>query len=198
VASGANRLLRPDDIRKHKHCIGESDTVLIQLEIPIETAYTGIEIASEADVPVILNPAPVPPEPLEDKYLGMVSYILPNRGELELITGGAEKEVEHAVDTLMGKGIGSVVVTMGNEGCYFRTGDLSGYVPAIEVESVDTVGAGDCFAGCFAAGLSDGMDIEKAVRFGTAGAALSVTKRGAQPSMPRLKETRKLLRLQKT
>ncbi|MFC1479395.1 ribokinase [Planctomycetota bacterium] len=196
VAPGANRLLSPDSVCEHRHLIEESDAVLIQLEIPLDTVYAGIEVASEAKIPVILNPAPVPPEPIDSSCLSLISYLLPNRGELGMITGlniGSREMIENAVNELMNKGVGSVIVTMGKEGVYYKAEENSGSINAVEVDSLDTVGAGDCFAGCLATALANAKSLEEAISFGNAGAALSVTRRGAQPSMPYLNEIENIL-----
>lgn len=196
VAPGANRYLTPEHIDRYSGLIEQSDALLLQLEIPLETVYAGIEKAAQADVSVILNPAPVPEKPLDRTYFGMVSCLLPNRGELGTITGltvDTSETVERAAGSLLETGAGAVVVTMGSEGVCFRSGTQNGTVAARAVKSVDTVGAGDCFAGCFAAAMAQGHSLDQAAAFGNAGAALSVTTRGAQPSMPVLSAIQDML-----
>jgi ribokinase len=187
VAPEANGLLTPDDINANAHLISEADVILLQLEIPLETVYTAIEIAKEAGVRIILNPAPMPKQGFSEKHLEMVDYCIPNSIELSMLSNSktdSEESIQKAAVSIRDKGVGTVVVTLGSSGVFYIDDSGEGTVPAKEATPVDTVGAGDCFSGCFACALSEGSELKKAVEFAVGGAALSVTKMGAQPSMP--------------
>ena len=196
VAPGANSRLLPDDIEKNSALIQKADIILLQLEIPLETVYRAIDIAAEGGTKVILNPAPAPNETFSPDHLRSVSCCIPNKGELEILTGAAissEKDLEKAVSDLSSRGVDTVLVTLGSEGVFYFDKGSFGTVPSKKVVPVDTVGAGDCFSGCFAAALSDNIDLVQAVEFAVAGAAVSVTRMGAQPSLPARDEIENML-----
>jgi ribokinase len=197
VAPGANARLSPDDADKAREALEWADVVLLQLEIPLETAWRVIEMAADLEKTVILNPAPAPDEPIPPAVLGSVSILVPNESELALLAGSAtstEEDQRSACRALLDTGVGAVVLTRGRQGALIVDGTGARGVPAFPVKAVDTVGAGDCFSACLAAGIAERFELDTAARFAAAGAALSVTREGAQPSMPARAEIEKFLR----
>ncbi len=185
VASGANALLSPDDIRKAEEAFDEADVLLLQLETPLETVRAAALAASSRGLPVILNPAPA--RPLDDGLLAMVSVLTPNETEAEILAGtkiGGPGDVRTAAAALRARGPRLVVVTLGERGCYAAGEDFEGLIPAFPVRPVDTTAAGDVFNGALAVALAEKRPLVDALRFASAAAALSVTKLGAQPSAP--------------
>ncbi len=194
VASGANSNLSPQDIDLAHNAIGKADILLTQLETPIPTIIRAVELAKSFDKKVILNPAPA--HPLPDDLLRNISVITPNETEAALLTGvnvTNEESAARAALILIRKGVESVIITMGSKGAYVHH-DNEGYlVPGFEVDAVDTTAAGDTFNGALAVRLSQGEHFRDAVIFANAAAALSVTRVGAQPSVPILSEVNTFL-----
>ncbi|MDF1574065.1 MAG: ribokinase [Bacteroidales bacterium] len=197
VASGANALLSPDDLEETEEPFREADYMLIQLEIPLETVQKAVELCSELDTRVILNPAPA--AKLSDAILKHVSIITPNETEAESLTGipvTNEQSAAEVADALHKRGIETVIITLGARGAYL-SGPGSGIrkiVPGFSVQAVDTTAAGDVFNGQLAVSLAEGRGLERAVLEAHGAAALSVQKLGAQSSIPRWEETRDYLR----
>jgi ribokinase len=195
VASGANALLSPEDIRKADAAFEGADIVLLQLETPDETVREAAAAARARGIPVILNPAPA--RVLDGRLLEAVAVLTPNEFEAGLLAGlavdGAEAAAE-AARILRGRGPGLVVVTMGERGIYASGRGFEGPMPAFPVRAVDTTAAGDVFSGALAVGLAERRPIASALRFAMAAAALSVTKSGAQPSAPPRAEIEGFLR----
>ncbi len=185
VAPGANALLSPHDIEDAWKEIRGAGALLVQLETPIETVQRALELAREYDVPTILNPAPA--QALSAEVLGLVDYITPNETETQLLTGiwpENEAERQRASSRLLER-VGHVVITLGSQGAYLATRDGTRRIlPAPQVKPVDTTAAGDVFNGYLAAALAAGKDLEEAVRVAIQAASISVTQKGAQPSIP--------------
>ncbi len=189
VAGGANANLSPSDVQKASDVILSADILVMQLETPLETVHQAASMASDNGVKVILNPAPA--QELSDDILGHISILTPNESEAELLTGikvDSEQDAAKAADVLMGRGVKTVLVTMGSKGTFIATEDFKELIPAFKVKAVDTTAAGDVFNGALAVAIAENKPIREAVSFANAAAALSVTKLGAQPSAPTRKE----------
>jgi len=194
VASGANGKLSPADVQRAAEAIEGADALVMQLETPLETVAKAAEIAARKGVTVVLNPAPA--RPLDDELLKLVSVLTPNESEAQLLTGVEVKDAESAAEAasrLRGRGIGTVIITLGPKGVYVSSEELSGPVEGFKVKAVDTTAAGDVFNGALAVALAEKRPLKEAVRFANAAAALSVTKLGAQPSAPVRSEIENLL-----
>ena len=185
VASGANASLSPSDINKAIKEIESADLVLMQLEIPIDTVEYVAEIANKKGIKVILNPAPA--RALSDKLLRCLYIIVPNKSEAEILSGIKVTDYEtarQAADIISARGVDHVVITLGSQGALIKERDEYHYVEAYKVESVDTTAAGDSFCGSMCVGLSEGKSIPDAVKLAARAAALTVTRMGAQSSIP--------------
>ncbi|WP_300750460.1 ribokinase [uncultured Alistipes sp.] len=185
VAPGANNRLLPADIDAVADAIRHSEYLLMQMEIPMETIEHAAAIACEAGKKVVLNPAPA--ACLSDRLLSGLYLITPNRSESRLLTGVTVADwesAERAADVLLERGVGNVVITLGSLGSLVRNRELSERVPACRVEAVDTTAAGDVFNGALCVALAEGRTLVEAVRFATRASAISVTRMGAQSSIP--------------
>lgn len=189
VAWGANGVLSPSQVDAAAEAIAEADAALAQLEMPLETVERVAEIADRCNTKFILNPAPY--QSLPDSVLARVDVLTPNLGELAALAGHPIETVEgieRAAKSLLARGAGAVVVTQGREGCTVVTPEESWWTATSRVDARDTVGAGDCFSANLAVALADGGTLKEAVRFATVAAGISVTRLGAQPSMPTREE----------
>jgi ribokinase len=186
VANGANDTLLAADIAPHAELIGRSRALVMQLETPLPGVTAAAEIAWRAGVPVIFNPAPYSPVP--ESLLQSCSFIIPNEGEAEHLTGipirglASAESAAHRLRQIAPNA--NVLVTLGANGVWLDTDQFTGHVPGFAVTAVDTVGAGDTFIGAFAVRIVEGADAREAARFGCAAAAIAVTRRGAQTSIP--------------
>ena len=186
VAPGANNDLTPEDIDSVADVIKASDYLILQLEIPVESVLRAAQIAHEAGVYVILNPAPACPLPAE--LFSYLSLITPNAGEVELMTG-VTGELDDKVAALRKMGVSDVIITLGSRGSYVApAGREAELVPALKVNAVDTTAAGDTFCGALCVALSEGKDLAEAARFATKASSLTVQKMGAQSSIPYRKD----------
>ena len=193
LSPGANGKVTPADVDALS--VQDVDTLLLQLEIPLEAVIHAASVARKNGLRVILNPAPA--RPIPDSLLVNVDILVPNEGELGLLTGVHVTEAasaEPAAKALLAKGVQTVIVTLGSNGALLVTGDRTTHIPAFQVGVVDTTAAGDAFIGGLAAALLKGKSLEEAVRYGNASGALAATKFGAQPSLPTQDEVEQLLR----
>ena len=197
IVPGANALLTPQDLDTNSEIIRSAGVVLTQLEIPMETVQHLAELCSREGVPLILDPAPA--RELPEGLLAHVEWFTPNETEAAFFTGNAEEGVTgsdpaRTAEALLEKGVQGVVLKLGSRGAHLATSSgLVESVDAFPVTAVDTTAAGDAFNGAFATGLLMQMSPIQSGRFAAAAAAISVTRRGAQPSMPVLEEVMELL-----
>jgi ribokinase len=186
VVPAANARVTPEQVEHARDLIERADAVLVQMEIPLETVEATVRLAHELGVPVILNPAPAQPLPVD--WLKLVRYVTPNQHELAILLDAAANEDFHA---LMQRTPCPVVLTRGDEGAWYREAGKPVHQPGFHVDVVDTTGAGDTFNAALAVFLHEGLPT--AVRKACAAAALSVSRLGAQGGMPRRSEVEALL-----
>jgi ribokinase len=185
VAPGANGNLLYEDLATAEEKIKNAAWVLMQLEIPLKTVEYVVGMAAGYGVPVILNPAPACVLP--DDLLRKVAILTPNHKEAEMLGGVPivdKSSAERAAAVLAGKGVQTVIITLGADGALVLDGGVFLWVAAPAVNAVDTTAAGDVFSGALAVALSEGRSIKDSVGFACAAAALSVTRMGAQSSAP--------------
>lgn len=189
VAAGANHTLSAEDVRRHAGRLHGSDAVIAQLETPIPSVEMAMSLAREAHVVTVLNPAPY--APLSDDLLRLCDYIIPNENEAANLVDAEVCDVttaQSAAAKLRERGARNAMVTLGAHGVWLDTQAWCGHVPSYPVKAVDTVAAGDTFIGAFVIRLVEGAPVNEAARFACAAAAISVTRPGAQPSIPSRKE----------
>ena len=187
VALGANGTLSPKDVTPFRKDIEGAAALVMQLETPLKTVEWAAKVAHDAGVPVILNPAPA--QKLPKSLYPLVDWITPNETEAELLTGVKVVDAASAakaVGVLKKRGVGHVVITMGSKGAY--CGDCGKVYPCRKVKAVDCVAAGDTFNGAFAVALAEGKTCADAIAFAQKASAISVTRPGAQSSVPYRKE----------
>jgi len=182
VAPGANAFLTPKRIDRFSRIIAEADLILMQLEIPVETVNHVVRIAHAANRRVILNPAPA--RMIDAEILRMVSVLTPNEHEAAILSGSDKTEIPQMASKIQAKGVETVIITTGGKGATYRHKDIEGCVPGITVKAVDTTAAGDTFNGYLAVELACGKSIAEAIDVANKAAAISVTKLGAQSSIP--------------
>ncbi|MDO5310141.1 MAG: ribokinase [Planctomycetia bacterium] len=188
VASGANFALSVDDVQAAKDEIASAQIMVLQLESPLETVEYAAKLAHDANVKVLLDPAPAPSDPLPPSLLQYVDIIKPNENEAEKLTGVKvtdQTSAQVAAEKLLELGAQIAIVTLGSAGSYVasKSGERL-YVPARLVDAVDATAAGDAYTGALAVALAENKSLKDAVDFATKAASLSVQKLGAQPSLP--------------
>lgn len=189
VASGANSSLSPEDIRNALPAIEKGDILLMQLEIPMETVEYAAQLAREQGLKVILNPAPA--HTLPEKLLQNLYMIIPNETEAEILSGIKVTDWESArkaADAISAKGVDIVVITMGSKGALIKEKGHYHEVPVPKVKPIDTTAAGDTFCGALCVALAENKNVADAVRFANQCASISVTRMGAQSSLPYRRE----------
>ncbi len=189
VAPGANSRLASDDVRRAQDEIASAGAVVAQLEVPVETVECAAQMAREAGVPFILDPAPA--QKLRPDLLKRVTVLTPNETEAQILTGmevSDEVTASLAAERLLSSGVGAVIVTLGAQGFLLADGTTREFVPAAPVRAVDATAAGDAFTGSLAVGLAQGQSLREAAVFAGRVAALSTTRMGAQSSMPTRQE----------
>ncbi|GGE12065.1 ribokinase [Aureimonas endophytica] len=195
VVPGAAGSLSPGDVEAARDAIASAAVFVTQLEQPQDAALRGLEIAREAGVATIFNPAPA--APVDDVFYGLSSFVVPNETEAAALTGLPLRSLDdarRAGDWFLAKGAGTALITLGERGVLLHGRGASDHVPAVAAGPVvETAGAGDAFVGAFAAALAKGLDPLAAARFGAAAAGISVTRPGTAPSMPHLDEVQALL-----
>jgi len=184
VAPGANAKLLPADIKKVKDIL-DAEIILMQLEIPMETIIEVVKIAKSNNQKVIINPAPA--QKLDDELLNGLFLITPNESEAYLLTGINVLDTEtasHAADIFLNKGVQNVIITLGKQGAYFQNENLKLKINAPVVQAMDTTAAGDTFSGALTVAIIENMPWSDAIQFAVEAASLSVTRLGAQSSVP--------------
>lgn len=194
IVAGANGELSTTLIDRFEALLAQVKVVICQLEVPLATVGYVLERARALGKVVILNPAPAS-EPLPAHWYPLIDYLIPNESEAAVLSGLAVDSVataDAAANVLLSAGAGKVIVTLGAQGALFASGSQSAHFPTPPVQAVDTTAAGDTFVGGFAAALAAGRSEAEAIRFGQSAAAISVTRAGAQPSIPTLDEVQGL------
>jgi ribokinase len=185
VAPGANHRLTVEMARAGEPSIEWAQVLVSQLEVPVPVVRWALETARRHGVPTVLNPAPV--QELSDELLGLVTYLTPNAGEVAALTGIEVSDLDsgrRAAARLCERGVGTVIITLGEEGALVYDGATAVHFEAFPIEVVDTTGAGDAFNGALAVGLSAGGSLEQVIPLASAAAALTCTRRGAQDALP--------------
>jgi ribokinase len=194
VAPGANGRLTPADVQAAESVFKTADAVLVQLEIPLVAVQTAVDLGHRHHARVMLNPAPA--TYLPDSILRSVDFLTPNENELAILTGAQSSErgntAREFADLI---GVQALIVTVGEKGALVITEGAEYLVPGFPVKAVDSVAAGDAFNGALAVAISRGENLLGAVRYANAAGALSVTRAGAQPSLPTSDEVRKFMEL---
>ena len=197
ISAEANGALSPAMVQRHERLIASAHTLLLQLEVPLESVFEAARLARAQGTRVVLNPAPA--RPLCAELLALVDLITPNQTEAELLTGirvTDEASAAQAAARFHQMGIAEVMITLGSQGVYCSDGQRQRLIPGFRVEAVDTTAAGDTFNGALLAAELAGADFDAAVRFAHGAAALSVTRLGAQSSIPSKAEVDAFLQAQ--
>lgn len=188
IHAGANNAFTVAQVQENKTIIQKSDFIIAQFESAIEPTIEAFQIAREAGVKTILNPAPAL-ENVSDELLAVTDMIIPNETETEILTGITitdENSLKEAAQVFHGLGIEAVIITIGSKGAYYDIADgTNGTVPAFKVHAVDTTAAGDTFIGAMSSVLAkDFSNLEEAIRYGNKASSVTVQRFGAQPSIP--------------
>lgn len=199
IAPGANGALSAADMETERSAFVSAACALFQLETPLEAVAAGLRLARDHGVLPVLDPAPA--QPLPPELLALVGLLTPNETEACLLAGGPPARVSlqdapALAEELLARGPRAVVLKLGDQGCYYSGPEGRFHAPAFPVQAVDATAAGDTFNGALAVALAEGRPIPEALRFANAAAALSVTRLGAQASIPSREETDRFLSAQ--
>jgi ribokinase len=192
ISPAANARLTPELALARLDDLKAGDLVLLQLETPLATVRAVLDHAADRGAVAILDPAPA--RPLSNDLLRNVGYLTPNESEAALLLGGQKPSIGDVVDArqnathLLELGAQAVILKLGPQGCFVAADGFRSSFQGFAVDAVDSTAAGDTFNGAFAVGLAEGMSIPEAARFANAAAALSVTRLGAQTSIPNREE----------
>ncbi|MCB2256186.1 ribokinase [Pseudomonas chlororaphis] len=190
IVAGGNGQLTPEVVGGFDPVLQAADVIICQLEVPLATVEHTLKRGRALGKTVILNPAPAS-GPLPADWYSSIDYLIPNESEAAALSGlpvDSLASAEAAASQLLAAGAGKVIITLGAQGSLFASGTGFEHFPAPRVKAVDTTAAGDTFVGGFAAALAAGKSEAEAIRFGQVAAALSVTRSGAQPSIPTLSD----------
>lgn len=197
IHAGANAALSVGQVAAEEARIAGAQALLMQLESPLESVLAAAKIAHQHQTTVVLNPAPA--RALSDELLSLIDIITPNETEAEKLTGirvENDDDAAKAARALHEKGIGIVMITLGSRGVWVSREGQGRRIPGFKVQAIDTIAAGDTFNGAFVTGLLEGTALDEAIRFAHAAAAIAVTRKGAQPSVPWREEIDEFLRQQ--
>ncbi len=187
IFSGANNSFTPEQVKGSSAIIEKSDFIISQFESAINSTVEAFNIARNAKVKTILNPAPAIND-MPKELLSVTDMIVPNETETEILTGikvTDEKSLKEAADYMHGLGIEAVIITIGSNGAFYDVNGRTGIIPAFKVKAVDTTAAGDTFIGALSTVLKpDFSNIEEAITYGNKASSLTVQRFGAQPSIP--------------
>lgn len=189
VAPGANMRLLPEDISRHKDLLLNAEIILVQLETPIATIAYIADLIDGSTTKLMLNPAPA--QKLSPVLLQQTWLITPNESEASLLTGipvTDQESAKIAATHLIEQGVSEVIITLGAGGCLYTDGSDFHNYPAFRVDAIDSTAAGDVFNGTLAVQITNGLSIPEAIKIASAAAAISVTKQGAQTSIPTMDE----------
>ncbi|MFA7944510.1 ribokinase [Pseudomonas brenneri] len=190
IVAGSNGHLTPASLLAFDAVLQAAEVIVCQLEVPMDTVGYALKRGRELGKTVILNPAPAS-GPLPADWYAAIDYLIPNESEASALSGVPVDSLDAAkvaATQLIKAGAGKVIVTLGAHGALFADGQGFEHLLAPKVQAVDTTAAGDTFVGGFAAALASGKSEAEAIRCGQVAAALSVTRAGAQPSIPTLHE----------
>lgn len=186
IVPGANGRVNAEDVSRMQPDLQKAKLLLLQLEVPLDAVIAAAQSAQKAGVTVMLDPAPASTT-LPNELLAEVDILTPNKVEASQLVGFSVEnleDAEKAAIALQKRGVRDVIIKLGGQGTLTATPEGTIHTPAFPVQAIDTVAAGDAFNGGLATALSDGRSLQDALTWGTATAALSVTQRGAQSSMP--------------
>ncbi|WZL74179.1 ribokinase [Clostridiaceae bacterium 35-E11] len=185
VYPGANNKLNIDQIKRFEHLFNIAAFCVVQLEIPLEVVNFVVDLCRQKGVKVIFNPAPACN--LNDDLLKNTYILTPNETELTILTGEKAdtiEEMEMASHKILERGVQNIIVTIGEKGSLLINKDKKQLHKAVKVAPIDTTAAGDSFTGALAVALAEEQEINKAINFATHVAGITVTKEGAQSSLP--------------
>ncbi|MGS3449821.1 ribokinase [Klebsiella electrica] len=197
IHAGANAALSVGQVAAEEARIAGAQALLMQLESPLESVLAAAKIAHQHQTTVVLNPAPA--RALSDELLSLIDIITPNETEAEKLTGirvENDDDAAKAARALHEKGIGIVMITLGSRGVWVSREGQGRRISGFKVQAIDTIAAGDTFNGAFVTALLEGTALDEAIRFAHAAAAIAVTRKGAQPSVPWREEIDEFLRQQ--